>query len=157
LAGAALRRPEPTPFHAQGQRHHAPVSSADGRNELPQGEREAIIDCALVALDDLGFPDFKALTVGGNRASLCLWCFDLLEINGTDLRDQPLTRRRLRLKTLVKRCNHERVRLSHTFEDPELLLETCEKLGVEGVVSKRKTSKYSSGPTRDWVKVKTTA
>lgn len=119
--------------------------------------KDAVLDCELVALNDLGFPDSKALTVEGNNANLCLWCFDLLEINGADLRDLPLTRRRARLRTLIKRCDHGRIRLSHTFEDPELLLEACEKLGVEGVVSKRKNSTYKPGPTRDWVRVKTKA
>jgi len=43
------------------------------------------------------------------------------------------------------------------FNDPVKLLETCERMGLEGIISKRRESPYHSGPTRDWLKIKTSA
>ena len=52
----------------------------------------AIIDAELVACDDTGKPDFRALMAGG-RHGTCAWCFDLMHLNGRDLRPLPLDER----------------------------------------------------------------
>ena len=58
---------------------------------------------------------------------------------------------------LVMAADSEHLQFSGTFTDPIKLLETCDKMRLEGIVSKRKDSAYRSGPTKDWLKVKTSA
>jgi ATP-dependent DNA ligase len=48
----------------------------------------------------------------------------------------------------------EHIQFSGTFADPIKLLATCERMRLEGIVSKRRDSAYRSGPTRDWLKTK---
>ena len=47
------------------------------------------------------------------------------------------------------------LQFSGDFDDPTALLHTCQRMNLEGIVSKRRESAYRSGPTRDWVKIKT--
>ena len=122
----------------------------------PIPARSAIIDCELVACDDSGMPCFQTLMTLGNKASaLCLWCFDLLHLNGERITPLPLTERKALLAGIVKRAGDKHLQLSGEFADPFALLETCKKMNLEGIVSKRKQSAYRSGPTRDWLKIKT--
>ena len=92
----------------------------------------------------------------GNKApALCLWCFDLLSVDGVRITPLPLTARKARLNEIVNGADDERVQFSGDFGDPVKLLKTCAKMGLEGIVSKRRVSAYRSGPTRDWLKIKT--
>jgi ATP-dependent DNA ligase len=61
------------------------------------------------------------------------------------------------LADLVAAADTEHMQFSGAFTDPIKLLQTCERMGLEGIVSKRLDSAYWSGPTKDWLKVKTTA
>jgi bifunctional non-homologous end joining protein LigD len=118
----------------------------------------AIIDAELVACDESGQPDFRALMNHRYAASdLFLCCFDLLALDGEPLTEKPLSERRHRLNKLLKEADERALGFSVAFEDPGKLLATAEKMGLEGIVSKRKDSAYRSGPTRDWVNVKTAA
>ena len=118
--------------------------------------KSAIIDCELVACDETGMPCFKTLMTLGNKApALCLWCFDLLVFDGVRLMPLPLVQRKAILSDLVHRLNDKHLQFSGDFDDPLQLLETCKKMNLEGIVSKRKESAYRSGPTRDWLKIKT--
>jgi ATP-dependent DNA ligase len=49
------------------------------------------------------------------------------------------------------------LQFSGAFDDPFELLKTCQNMNLKGIVSKRKASAYRSGPTRDWLKIKTAA
>jgi bifunctional non-homologous end joining protein LigD len=115
-----------------------------------------IIDAELVGCDADGIPDFHALTTGNNRGC-CAWCFDLMMIDGKDVRSEPLEQRRERLQGLLAGADGDFLRLSESFDDPVKLLEAAVKLGLEGVVSKRRDQPYKSGPNSGWVKVKTAA
>lgn len=115
----------------------------------------AIIDCELVACDDAGLPCFRTLMALGNKATLCLVAFDLLHLNGVRLTPVPIEQRKAVLKTLVARAGTPCLQFSDTFEDPAELLDACARMNFEGIVSKRKGSAYRSGPTRDWLKIKT--
>ena len=120
--------------------------------------RSAIIDCELVACDEKGLPSFRTLMELGNRApALCLWCFDLLYLDGVRITPMPLTQRKAILNDLVNLADNERLQFSGEFADPERLLAAGEKTGLEGIVSKRRNSAYRSGKTRDWLKIKTTS
>lgn len=114
--------------------------------------RQAIIDCELVACGSDGMPCFRTLMDEGNDAPLALWAFD-----GVRLMPLPLEDRREKLAKVIAATDSERIQFSGAFDDPLQLLKTCEKMGLEGIVSKRRTSPYRSGVTRDWLKVKTTA
>ena len=69
----------------------------------------------------------------------------------------PLTMRKAELSGLVALIDDEHLQFSGDFDDPEKLLASCHKMGFEGIVSKRRASAYRSGPTRDWLKIKTAA
>ena len=115
-----------------------------------------IIDAELVGCDADGMPDFHALTTG-NSHGCCAWCFDLMMVDGKDVRHEPLEERRSRLEALLAAGDQDLLRLSESFDDPVKLLEAAVKLGLEGIVSKRREQSYRSGPNSGWVKVKTAA
>ena len=117
----------------------------------------AIIDCELVACDDSGQPDFRALMSNKQDCDLCLWCFDLLALDGERLTEKPLVRRRALLNELVNVADDHAVQFSMAFDGDADLLAVAERMGLEGIVSKRKDSSYRSGPTRDWLKAKTSS
>jgi bifunctional non-homologous end joining protein LigD len=123
--------------------------------ELPA--KSAIIDAEVVASNAKGMPDFAALH--GRTAKpedFCAWAFDLLELNGMNLRPQQLLTRRAKLQKLITRLDNSFVRLSEAFTDAEKLLAECERLGLEGIVSKMGNQPYRSGKC-DWSKTKTKA
>ena len=119
--------------------------------ELPA--KSVVIDGDLVASNANGMSEFR--TLHGRRAatsSLCVWAFDILELNEIDLRHLPLAKRRIRLGRLLKRSVGP-IRRSETFEDAERLLIACDEHGLEGIVSKRADAPYVSGKTQTWIKV----
>jgi ATP-dependent DNA ligase len=75
-----------------------------------------------------------------------------LRHNGEELRPFPLIDRRLKLSELVARSSVRCLHMVQGFDNGAKLLEAA-----EGIVSKRQPSAYRSGPSRDWVKIKTTA
>jgi bifunctional non-homologous end joining protein LigD len=91
----------------------------------------------------------------GRHVPTCVYCFDLLELNGRDLREQPLAQRRVRLQALLARAKSDLLRFSDSFPDANALLAECSRRGLEGIVSKRKDAPYRSGLRFGWVKVKT--
>jgi bifunctional non-homologous end joining protein LigD len=118
--------------------------------------KTAVLDGEIVANNRAGAPDFRKLHRRSAEATeLHLWVFDVLALNGTDLRPRPLMKRKDRLHGLLARFDCPAVRTSEVFEDGSKLLEAAERHELEGVVSKRKAAPYRSGECRDWVKVKT--
>jgi bifunctional non-homologous end joining protein LigD len=77
--------------------------------------------------------------------------FDLLYLDGVRITPLTLTERKAQLADLVAATDTEHIQFSGAFLDPIKLLATCEKMGLEGIVSKRRDSAYRSGPTRDWL------
>jgi bifunctional non-homologous end joining protein LigD len=84
--------------------------------------------------------------------NLCLWCFDLLA-DKSDVRPLLLITRRTMLKRLLPEPGV--LRMSESFSDAKKLLERCEQMGLEGIVSKKADQPYKSGRNVAWVKVKT--
>ena len=124
--------------------------------ELPT--RSAIIDGEIVAGDPAGMPDFWPLFLRSAKpADLHVWAFDLLALDGKDLRKLPLERRQARLQALLRRFACPTVLASEAFADSQALLEVAERHKLEGVVSKRRGAPYRSGSCRGWRKVKTMA
>jgi bifunctional non-homologous end joining protein LigD len=114
---------------------------------------ECVIDGELVACDTDGRPDFDDIM--RREGNLCIWAFDLLALGGTDIRDKPLVERKARLRDILIDTDDDRLRYSEEFPDPVKFLQVAEKMGLEGVVSKRKNAPYRSWPRAGWIKVKT--
>lgn len=118
-----------------------------------------IIDGEAVILDAEGRSDFgllqQSLGAAGNRASnAILYAFDLLYLDGHDLRGIEYRSRRHLLEDTLKDQNGA-IRLSETIDaDPVALLEHARSLGLEGIVGKHVDQPYRSGRTGDWVKLK---
>jgi bifunctional non-homologous end joining protein LigD len=116
--------------------------------------RSAIIDGELTATDEHGLPDFGALHFRKRKQQhLCVWAFDLLELNGRDLRGLPLTKRKASLKKLLNKTGDFRLRFSESFDDGVKLLAHAEALGLEGIVSKGRDRPYRSVRC-NWIKMK---
>lgn len=114
------------------------------------GRREVILDGEIVALDEEGRISFWDLMRG--RGILAYAAFDLLWLNGRDLRKRPLTHRKKRLERLIPASVGALNRVP-CFEDEgrELFGAAC-RLDLEGIVAKRKRDPYS--PETPWYKVK---
>lgn len=115
--------------------------------------KSVIIDAEIVALNAKGFPDFRALA-GGQYHALACFCFDMMELNGKDLRALSLVKRRTRLKSLLAKADIPELAFSETHDDPVALLQRLDALGMEGIVSKLKDQPYVSGRNRGWLKIK---
>jgi bifunctional non-homologous end joining protein LigD len=95
--------------------------------------RSCIIDGELIAAGAHGQPDFLAL-LRARRVPVCVYAFDLLELQGRDLRDQPLEQRRSQLKRLLDRSQGNLLRFSEAFPYAGAPLAECARLGLEGIV-----------------------
>lgn len=115
------------------------------------------LDGELVLNDDQGRPSFQALMDAYHRtrgdARVVFWAFDVISLDGYDLRNVPLVDRRELLDRLPLAGN---LRILPTFPGGgEALFEEAQRLGMEGIVGKRLQSLYRSGrPSDDWVKIK---
>jgi bifunctional non-homologous end joining protein LigD len=113
----------------------------------------AIIDGEMVAPAEDGATDFSVLQneLKGRTIKIVLVAFDLLYLNGYDLRKLPLIERKALLKKLVDKTD---VQFSDSFDvdGGEMFKHAC-KTGLEGVVSKVRDSQYPIGWSNNWVKV----
>ena len=140
--------------------------------------REAVVDGEVVALDAEGRPDFSLLqdrtglrgleAATGRRSRdaaplsaderraipLAYMAFDLLHIDGSSLLAVPLEERKRLLRRVIR--PHPMVRYaSHVVGDGEAFVGAAAERGLEGVVAKRRASRYEPGKrSRDWLKVK---
>ncbi|MCK1441548.1 non-homologous end-joining DNA ligase [Bradyrhizobium sp. 48] len=112
----------------------------------------AIIDGEIVVPAADGSTDFSVLQneLRGNSNKIVLVAFDLLYLNGRDLRKVPLLQRKAALKKIIAGSD---VQFSESFEidGREMFTHAC-KVGLEGVVSKVRDSIYASGRGNNWVK-----
>src|ERR1700679_3850794 len=113
----------------------------------------AIIDGEVIVPSEDGVSDFSVLQneLRGKSNKLMLYAFDLLYLNGFDLRNAPLFERKALLQKLIDKTD---ILFSESFEtDGTAMLKHACKMGLEGVVSKVRDSRYNSGRGKDWVKV----
>lgn len=127
-------------------------------------ERPAVIDAELVILGSDGVPDFASLAkqaaAEGQDSSLPaveLFVFDVLEVDGVDLRSQAWERRREVLELLTPALEGvDRVHVPAVLDGPgDRALAEAEEFGWEGIVAKRRDSRYESGRrSKAWLKEK---
>lgn len=113
----------------------------------------AIIDAEIVVCDSDGRPDFGDL-MRGQTENLCARCFDLIDLDDRDLRRKPLVERKALVRDLLIEADDHVLRYSTEFDDPHRLLVSADRMGLEGIVSKKKSQGYVSGKNTGWVKVK---
>src|SRR6516165_8541776 len=118
-----------------------------------------ILDGEIAALDEKGRSSFQLLQLfkSSGGVPLVYYVFDLLFLEGKDLRGEPLTARRKLLANLLKKAP-ENVRLSDELRgSKDELLRVAQKFGLEGLVAKRPNSLYEIGRRSGaWVKFKIT-
>ena len=112
------------------------------------------LDGEAVVCGEDGVAIFDALHRHGTVRAAILQAFDLLELDGEDLRPLPLGQRKERLARLLARVPAGIAFNEHTDEDGAMVFLHACAMGLEGIVSKRLTAPYRSGPSRDWIKVK---
>jgi ATP-dependent DNA ligase len=112
-----------------------------------------LIDGEAVACGDDGLPAFDRLRYRRADASVFLFAFDLLELDGRDLRREPLEVRKATLASVLRRAAPG-VQLNTHLEDGDVVFRHACKMGLEGIVSKRLGSPYRSP---DWLKMKNPA
>jgi ATP-dependent DNA ligase len=119
--------------------------------------QSALIDGEIIVQDKNGLSDFAALRASIERAPhrLVMFAFDLLWLEGEDLRRLPLVERREMLWDLLPKDQRCPIQFSDHFEGPgtALFKKAC-AMGLEGIVSKRALSPYCSGPSKFWLKTK---
>jgi bifunctional non-homologous end joining protein LigD len=112
--------------------------------------RSCLIDGEAVACDKHGVAVFERLRYRRDDRSVFLFAFDLLELDGQNLRREPLETRKATLASLL-RGSLPGLRLNEHLTQPgDLVFRHACKMGLEGIVSKRLGSQYRSGGTKDW-------
>ncbi|MBX3167340.1 MAG: non-homologous end-joining DNA ligase [Candidatus Eremiobacteraeota bacterium] len=122
--------------------------------------REYVLDGEIVCLDAEGIPQFQKLQTRSQATRpdlsnpVLFYAFDLLYLDGYDLRGVPWSLRRQFLEEGLRTSSW--VRLSQTIEGDGLAFyELVRERGLEGIVAKRKAAPYTGKRSSDWIKVKT--
>jgi bifunctional non-homologous end joining protein LigD len=118
----------------------------------------ATLDGEGVACDPDGVTNFELLRAALGRPAkreVFLYAFDLLELDGCDLRLEPWSDRRWKLARLLRGAGHG-IQLSDHMEsaDGDAAFRHVCAMGLEGIVAKRRDRPYRSGRSPDWIKVK---
>ena len=124
------------------------------KQKLPSGW----YDGEIVVQGEHGVPDFGALQQAfesGDTTQVVFYVFDLPYFDGADCRHLPFDQRRAQLVQALKGVASDRLRLSEIFEADmaSVLLSAC-RMGLEGVIAKRRDAPYASGRSAAWIKLK---
>lgn len=132
----------------------APIAKAANKLRAMQ----AIIDGEIAVTGKSGIPDFQALRreIGKEKSPAVFHAFDLLWLDGKDLRELSLRERKARLENLLRRGPKQIAYVEALQGDGPTIFKTACELGLEGLVSKQAQSAYASGRSERWVKSKCT-
>jgi bifunctional non-homologous end joining protein LigD len=114
----------------------------------------AILDAEVVWIGSDGVADFDALHSRVNDKSAVALAFDLLSLDGDDLRRKPFSGRKAALRKVLRRTRRGIQYVEHTEGDGLKMFKAVCKLGLEGIVSKKLDAPYKSGPSKTWLKIK---
>jgi bifunctional non-homologous end joining protein LigD len=116
--------------------------------------RSCLVDGEAVCCDEAGVAIFEWLRRRANGGTAFLYAFDLLELNGRDLRREPIEDRKAALAKLALNAKPGLQLSQHLDRPGDVVFEHACKLGLEGIVSKRRGSRYESGRSSHWLKTK---
>lgn len=122
--------------------------------EVALPAEKALLDGEAICLRHDGSNRFHGLRSTFGAASACLIAFDLIELDGEDLRKHPLEARRYRLTEILAGGPDGITANEQFWGDGATVFRHVEKLGLEGIVSKRLGSPYVSGRCGHWVKTR---
>ena len=115
--------------------------------------KRACIDCAAVAFDDNGLTSSSHVREAMSHADdtgLVLFVFDLLQLEGNDIRALPLLERKKRLRRTLNAKDDKIRYAAHLKQSGQRVLEQARLLGIKGIISKRRDAPYMSGLGLDW-------
>jgi bifunctional non-homologous end joining protein LigD len=112
---------------------------------------DCILDGEACAHCEDGMPDFWRLRDGGHQP--CFFAFDLLMLDGEDWRPRPLLERKERLRKLLGRRKRVLRYVEHLEDGGPAMFEHACRLGLEGIISKRRDLPYRSGRSTSWLKI----
>ena len=116
--------------------------------------QDFVVDGELVAFDSRGITSFQRLQRRGRERVAVYYCvFDVLRLDGTDMRPLPLRRRKSELRRGLRFQGRLRYTPHRNEHGEELFREACRK-GLEGVIAKRADSPYRARRSSDWRKLK---
>ncbi|MFN8392739.1 MAG: non-homologous end-joining DNA ligase [Bdellovibrionota bacterium] len=121
--------------------------------------KSAFLDGEWVVLDENGVSTFQHLQqfmrLEDESAESVYFAFDLLHLNGRNLRSLPLLERKLLLEQLLAESKDTGIRYSeHVVGNGPEMFQAAEEQKLEGIISKRANAAYLSGRTKDWLKIK---
>lgn len=151
-----IRQPRITIYSRSGYDwtdEFAPIAKAASQLKV----RDAIIDGEATVLGNTGLPDFQALRRelrNPQSKRLIYHAFDLLYLNGRDLRSVPLLQRKQALKSLLQDGPSALVYVDFLEADGGRVFEHACRMGLEGIVAKRVDAPYRSGRQETWIKLK---
>ncbi len=116
--------------------------------------RSCIIDGEAIVCNENGLAVFERIRGHRTLASAVHCAFDLIELDGEDLRRSPIEARKRLLARLLRGAHSNIVLNEHYEEDGAIIFREACRLGCEGIVSKRLGSTYRSGRSQHWIKVK---
>ena len=108
---------------------------------------DVVLDGEITAVNADGLPDFEALQRSDEEAMQTFWAFDLLKSGQEDQRARALVERKARLAKLIGEQKNPHLRYVEHFEDGEALLAASTRLGLKGIVSKKRNAPYRSCPS----------
>jgi bifunctional non-homologous end joining protein LigD len=117
----------------------------------------ALIDGEAVWCGPDGVADFDKLHSRIHDDQVFMYAFDLLELDGEDMRPRPLEDRKAMLAKLIARAAYGLQFSEHLEGDGKEIFEHACRMGLEGIVSKRRDSSYISGRAKCWIKVRNPA
>ncbi len=129
---------------------------ATALGELPANH--LVLDGEVIVPDGKGASDFDALEIAmgprGRSADMLFYVFDILHLDGFDLRAAPLIDRKRVLKELLAGVVPPILYSDHMEDNGQKMLEHACGMGLEGIISKRADAPYRSGRSESWIKVK---
>ena len=153
---AHLQNGQPPSTHGRGTTGRC-ASSRSPMRSRPCPANDLILDGEAVVADSRGIPDFGLLhadLAAGRKDRLLYYAFDLLYLDGFDLRGARLAERKRMLSELLAGASERILYAEHLEGDGAEIYQRACAMGLEGIISKQEDAPYRSGRVESWIKVK---